>query len=257
MMKKSTGKGFIYFRYIFPIAAAILLIALMFVPCYRFITADTGVNQAISHSTLMGNAWDQVRGYLFGGGEKQIATLDFSRAVLTAIIVLTVLFTVGFASTVYAAVSAFRFFSGGCRDGKSRALFITLVPNRAVLCIYHALMLPMLSFALLMPWFYDSFMNYHVQLAYAPFDMLYVAIAIYAATVIVIVVSARYERLEGMDLFFKHREKEEDNSKTEDESLPTDSYSVMDRMAREEQAERIRELLMKRDKENTTKEEDE
>ncbi len=255
-MKKTTGKGFIYFRYIFPIAAVAMIIILTFIPCYRFITADTGVNDAISHSTLMENSWEQVREYLFGGGQKEIPTRDFSAAVLTAIITLSLLFAVGTASTLYAAISAFRFFAGGCRDSKSRALFITLVPNRAVLCIYHALMLPMLCFAMLMPYFYDSFLNYYVQLSYAPFDMLYIAIAIYAITVVIIAVSARYERLEGMDLFFKHRESEEKTPVPEDEPLPTDAYSVMDRRAREEQAERIRTLLLKQDAENTTKEED-
>lgn len=245
-MKNSTRRGFIYFRYLFPLAAAVIMIILMLIPCYRYITADTGINEAVSLWELIGNSWNTVREYLFGSGEKADVTLDFARTLLAVIITLALLFIVGFASAVYAAVSAFRYFHDGCRESRTRTLFITLVPNRIVLCVYHALMLPIFLLPVLMPLLYKGILAYHVELNVAPFDMIWVAVALYVAVVCVIAVSANFEMLEQKNIFVKRRaftdDAEEDDAV---ESVSDDPYDEMSREEKEEQTERIMRLLGK------------
>lgn len=259
-MKKSTRTAFIYFRYIFPIIAMTAMVCVMFVPAYRFVTADTGVNKAISLWTLLGNSWDQVRDYLFGGGTQEAVVADFSWTVLAVIILFALLFIVGAVSAVYAAVSAFRYFADGCRESRARALFITLVPNRIVLCVYHALTLPVFLFPIILPSFYDGILNYHVELSYASFDMAIIASLLYAASVVIIAVSSGYEKAAERNLFirrkpFEDQEYDEEEEQYEEQKKSHDPYEEMAEKARQEQAERIIRLL-NRQTENDTKEED-
>ena len=155
-MKKSEGLGIVYFRYIFPLVAIIIMIILMFVPCYRFVPANTHTNASISLAELMGNAWNIVRSHLFSGDAKQNeATVDFSKYVLTLIIVLVSLFILGVVSVVYAAFRGFSCLLGR-KDHRARALFITLIPNRIALLVYHALLLPIFLFPTILPAIYGG-----------------------------------------------------------------------------------------------------
>ena len=246
-MKKNTRKGFIYFRYILPIFTAILTLVLMSVPCYRFVTADTGLNKAISCLELMSNSWDTVRDYLFGNGEQVQVTADFAGTVFGLIILSVLLFAIGLASAVYAAVTAFGFFKSGCKESRARILFVTLVPNRVVLVLYYALMLPLLFFPRIMPALYDGILRYHVELICQSFDILIVDGIIFALTVAVIFISARYESLCEMNVFirYKSQESDEEDDTVSDGELDDseDAYAAMDRKTREEQNERILRLL--------------
>ena len=243
-MNKSTRRGFIYFRYILPIITPIISLVLMLVPCYRYATANEGLRQPISAWTLIGNAWDTVREYLFGNAEKMQVTSDFAGTVLGMIMLFAVLFVIGFGFSVYTAVTAFRFFSDGCSESRARILFITLVPNRAVLCIYSALTLPLLFIPRIMPLLYNSILNYHTELICQPFDMIIVHLVIFAITVATVFVSAAFERREGINLFARYKEEDvEDEPDEVEEQDEEDAYTAVDRRAREEQNERILRLL--------------
>lgn len=243
-MNKSTRRGFIYFRYILPIITPIISLVLMLVPCYRYATANEGLRQPISAWTLIGNAWDTVREYLFGSAEKMQVTSDFAGTVLGMIMLFAVLFAIGFGFSVYTAVTAFRFFSDGCSESRAKILFITLVPNRAVLCIYSALTLPLLFIPRIMPLLYNSILNYHTELICQPFDMIIVHLVIFAITVATVFVSAAFERREGINLFARYKEEDiEDEPDEAEEQDEEDAYTAVDRRAREEQNERILRLL--------------
>lgn len=259
-MKASTRTGFIYFRYIFPIIANLAMIGVMFVPAYRYVTADTGINKAISLWTLVGNSWAQVREYLFGGGKQEIAVVDFSWTVLMTIIVFSILFVLGAFSAIYAAICAFRYFANDCRESHERAVFITLVPNRIVLCIYHALVLPLFFFPLLMPSIYDAILHYHVEISYPLFDMAIVAVALYVMVVVIVAISAGFESDTHRDIFVKRKpftktEDEEDTEEPTEQRQTRDLYEAMAEKSRQEQTERILRLLNKQT-DNDTKEED-
>lgn len=246
-MKKNTRKGFIYFRYILPILTPVIMLLLMHVPCYRFVTADAGLHQKISAWGLISNSWDTVRDYLFGNGEQVQVTADFAGTVFGLIILLTLLFCIGAGMAVYTAVAAFGYFKNGCKESRSRILFITLVPNRVILCVYYSLILPFIFFPRMLPALYNSILNYYIELICEPFDIIIVSAILFVATVAVIFVSARFEKLAQMNLFFKHKKQTEEDEETveEEDTDETDAYTAMDRRAREEQNERILRLLNK------------
>lgn len=223
------------------------MLILTFVPCYRFVTADGGIKQAISANELLSNSWDTVRSYLFGGQEQVQVTADFAGTLFGMIIVFCLLFAIGVASAVYAAVVAFRFFAAGGAESKRRILFITIFPNRIALSICYALTLPLMFLPKIMPWLYKSILNYQVSLICQPFDVAWIDLALLIAVVAVIFISAKYETLREMNVFVRYRVEEEEEQYEEQFSTneEDDVFSEMDRKTREEQNERILRLLNK------------
>lgn len=241
---RSNKRIFIYFRYIFPIAAAVTMIALMFVPSYCFTTADTGLNDAVSLWELLGNSWNTAREYLFGSGEKLDVTLSFAKILIAVIVVLVTLFVMGVAFAVYEGVCAFRYFASGKRDSKGNIVFITLVPNRIMLCVYNALALPLFLLPRIMPLLYQNVLAYYVEVTAAPFDMIFIALTMYAVSCIAVAVSSGYERAESMDIFEKRAEYEDSEDEEQAEEIESDDpYERMSQKEKAEQTERILRLL--------------
>ncbi len=247
-MKNDTKSRLVYLRYILPVASVCAIVALMFIPCYSYITADAGINEAISLWELLGNSWNTAREYLFGSGEKLAVTTSFARTLLVLIGALLLLFVIGFVSTVYTAVTAFRYFSNGCRDSKATTLFITLVPNRAVLCIYHATVLPLLLLPRIMPLLYKNILSYYVELNTAPFDIVIIAAAVYAINVAVIAACSRLEVSVQMNIFKKRSVSDDciiSDEETETDIMTDEPYERMSQAEKREQTERIMRLLEK------------
>lgn len=263
-MKKSSRRGFIYFRYLLPIAAALIMLLLMLVPCYSYITADEGIKEAVSLGELITNSWNTSREYLFSGGEKYEATLAFSRALLIITAGFIFLFAVGLAAALYSAACVFGYIRGGGRESKSRLVFVTVFPNRIVLCAAYALTLPVFLLPRIMPLLYKSFLAYHVELIASPFDIMLVAAALYAACVAVSAVSANLECLEQVNIFARgHADFEENSADTEGDKAEADTsaetedrYELMSAKEKNEQLERILRMLDSYDADKEEKKED-
>ncbi len=245
-MKKATQKKIVYARYLLPVAVAAVLVILMLLPCYRF-KDENGLRTAVSLFGLMGNSWDTVREYMFGGGEVQAVTLDFARTVMATVIALCVSLAVGVAVCVYSLVAALGFFRDGLVS-KSRLMFVTLTVNRAVLCVLQGLMLPMFFLPSLLVYFYRSILAYEVTAVYTPFNLLYIAIFLYAAVVVLTAISKKWEMLCDMNIYTKKVSEAIGNISSEEpdeDDAPKDAYTMMSERAKAEQAERIRRLLNK------------
>ena len=246
-MKKSTQKGFIYFRYIMPIAVALIMLCLMLVPVYMYNTSGK-FGGAVSLGELLQNSWDTVRSYIFSASSKKdAATLEFSKVLFGIIIGAWVLFAAGIVARICAAVTALRMFYTGEQGTSGRALFLAFVPNRAVLCVLHALTLPIFFIPMLMPTLYAKLLGTAVLLKCSPFDMAFVALALYIAEVVVICVSAEYETTNKMNLFARAPKKQIQEQSCEDEeyAVADDGYAGYESRAKQEQLQRIMKLLDK------------
>ena len=226
----------------------LIMLLLMYVPCYQFVTADGGLHQKISAFELVSNSWNTVREYLFGNSEQLQVTADFAGAVLGIIIIFFLLFALGMATAIYTAVTAFRFFSDGCAESKNRILFITLIPNRVVMCIYYALILPLAFFPRILPSVYKTVLNYHVELICEPFDIVIITMVLFAATLALVFITAPMESLAEMNVFVRYKREETEDVEDdgyEEEFQNEDAYDTLDRRTREEQNEKILKLLNK------------
>lgn len=260
-MKKSRQRGIVYLRYIAPIAASLIMLIIMLIPVYSYTTAD-GRGAAVSLSELLRNSWDTVRVYIFGTtGDRDAATLHFSKVLLGIIIAAWTLFALGAISQICAAVTAIKQFLTGDVKSAGRAMFLAIVPNRVMLCVLHALTLPIFFIPALLPVLYSGILKTAVLLSCSPFDIAIIAVILYLCEVLFVAISAKYESAQGMNLFARARKESvqeyEDEEEEQQDDDGEDVYKKYESRAKQEQLDRIVELLSKKDKtENADNEED-
>ena len=157
--KSAFWRVLIYIRYLLPVIFAVALILMSFIPSLRYSTVE-GTNPEISPIELLDNSWYQVREYLFTKAEPEITQKNFSETVLVLIIVMSVLFAVGVLSTIAVAAYVFRYINDEkFRKSNTRIGFFTVVPNRIVVMLLQALMLPILFFSRIIILLYEMAVN--------------------------------------------------------------------------------------------------
>ena len=244
-------------RYLLPLFVALLTLITLFIPCFRYTTPQTGTNDVVSCAELLANSWSgtdgtpSVREVLFSGKAYAKATVSFSWAVLITILVSAALYVLAIVAAIWSAVGALRFFRAPTTQDESRILYITVFPNRVVTLLYEAMFLPLLLFPRLLALYYESIMNYTVLLRLTFAEPLMIGAVLYAGTVVCAILTRSTERKLGMDPFFRpappKEEKVEEAVSTEEEKPMTEAerrYEELNRKTKEEQAERIRRLLL-------------
>ena len=258
------GRRLVLLRYASPTVALLLTLISLFVPCLRYTTSDTGTGKVNSLVTQLGYTWDSVRQFLFGAGELSAVNEKFAQVVFALILVSVLLFLVGATATVWASVGALLHFRDGREEGTARALYVTLFPNRTVTLLWQALILPLLAFPRLLVLCYDRVLYYPVILNVTFPEPLLIGGILFLVTVVLSFVTFSRERESGMSPYREtRREKKKEQSDETNEarsffSAPAEEeLSEIERNTREEQAERIRALLTKREENGENHDNDE
>ena len=256
--KKTESREWLgYAPYLAPMAYLLLSVISLYIPCMRFTTPDEGTGSVVSAAGLLNNAWLQVREFLFGGGELSSINELFSWIVLGTILACVILFLVGAAAIIWSSVGALRYLADKRADGAKRALYVTLFPNRIAVGIWHALILPLLAFPRILVLYYERVLYYSVILNLTFIEPIVIGAVLYLLTVALCFAARKRELASGISPYrVKRKSAVEDERDDEAEEstlfaakrgLDSEAVSEVERRAREEQAERIRELLSRRD----------
>lgn len=259
MKRKKKNRGalaFIYFRCIFPVLSVIATVCIMFVESYKylFMQNSKGVYSVMSLWKLVESTWNTSRSSLFGTEEIAADSLVFSQTTFWLLIAFVVLFAFGAAAAVYSSIAMIKYLYDGHNRSYFTRLFVTLVPNRVVLCLYQLPMIFIFSLPSLWIFFSKRFFDYYVELYFEPFDMFWVAVGIFVLGAAVVGVSAYFEKNEGLDVFalkasrepeIKRTEATDELEEKEEITEPEDAYERMLQAEKEEQRDRILRLLMK------------
>ncbi len=251
------NRGLLIARTVFPMAALLLMTVSLCIPCLRFTTADTGTGAVISVASLVKNGWNQARNFLFGGGDLSEVNEIFSWAVLILVAVCVLTYLIAAVLTVWSSVGAIRYALEPKESGTERALYLTLFPNRIVTCAWQGLVLPLLAFPRLLMLCYDKILYYPVILNLTFPEPLLIGGALYLISLILCILSKRGEIATGISPYrvkrmpFSREETAEERGNTSRFSTASDTdgiHSDIERSSRDEQAERIRQLLNRQDK---------
>ncbi len=252
-ISNNTKLAFIYVRYLLPIALCILLIGVMLIPSLSYTTMGE-----ISLAELVENSWNQARQYLFSKSDSEAMSENFYKTVIVLIPILIVMFAIGIASVIATAVGALMYInSHEFRRSNGRIWFITIVPNRIVMCMLHALVLPLLFYSRIIILLYGKLLGVNVSLKTSFPEAWIFGILFIAVIIAMSIISCEFEKDMGIDLFKKtatpavkiidnyEEPKTVANFFTESERV---QYEQRQR-AKQEQEELIRRLLNKNDKE--------
>ncbi len=255
-MKDQTKKKLIYIRYILPPILIFLLAVIAFIPAYRY--AESGAaREPISLAALIANSFDYGRTVLFATANPTVGETAFSKILLTLAIVFICLYLVALVVAIWSCAVALKLFMSDDEEGaeRSRTLFITFFQNRIVLTAAEALVLPLMTFAYLMPAVYSHTLGLKVSLDLSAPDGLIFGVIFMVTTGILSAVTAHYERRFDADVFKKRRpfgvsDRQEDEREEYESLFDTSEDDEVSSELRKEQAERIRILLNKKDEEN-------
>lgn len=251
MKEEGRLRGWILLRYAMPLITAVLCLLLMALPVLQFTNNQTGADEPISAFTLMKNSWDQVRVYLYGTADQTNGNVIFSQTVLISLIAFWILFAIGLAVSVWALFAAVRYTEEGCEENLGRIWFVTLIPNRTVLCVLTSLVIPLTAFARILPVFYRRIVYVAVELRVYGIDPMIAALVLTAFTVILSAVTAQHEKRMGLDPFRRMKIKEdpveeEPEQETKEPRYMSESerrYYEAEQKTRKEQADRIAALF--------------
>ena len=226
----------------------VLTLVSMLIPSYRY-AIDGKLDKPLSPFKILSNGFDTARRVVFATTEQDAAELLFSQTVMAVIIVFWALFLVALAVSVYSAVVVLRHITSDDDEAreKSRTLFITLIPNRIVLCALQMLSVPLALFPYLLPYLYKSIWGQRIGMALIAPDALIAVLLTVVTTVTLCVVSSFCEKGLDVDVFRKRKAFEDV------ENADEENYDAPEIANTSEQNEMIRRILLggKNNEENT------
>ena len=244
-------RSFVYFRYVYPVISIFLIFLFLFIPCFSFVTSS-GENDAVSVAELTKNAWQWSVQCLFGSGIEQTAgNIYFSQTAMILVALFYLLFIVAAGTATYLTITAFMCINKKAGWEKNRVVFLTFFFGRSVTNILQGLSLIIFIFPRILPFLYLKLLSTYVEVRLSFIDPIIFALVVYLIGVVLSVISAKWERRLGMDIFSTPRVVDE---VLEEEAVETkaeeSAFDRMSREAREEQRERILKLLNKNDDKN-------
>ncbi len=229
--------------YLCPVVWAALTPLTLLIPSLQYNNNQTGTGEPLSALGLMSNAWQYGRECLFGSDVEQTAgNLQFSKTVMLLLVALWLLYLVGAAAALW-GLYAYLKFQGSDTDAHSgRLWFVTLIPNRGVLCLLCGLMLPLTLFHWLMVPLYRT-LYVSVSLRILGFDPLWVSGLLLVTCAILWAVTAPKERAGRYDIFRKPQEPTPELPEEESEPEPEEETPAYESEARRRRAAEIARLL--------------
>lgn len=252
--KQAKAMALIRLRYLLPVLTLGVIILSALIPCLRFISVQAGSLGTESLLSWLFERWDTARANLLSGGSdvSSAAGLQFVKREFTLLTVCWICFFAGAVMTVYMTVKVFDILREPRKFDNGRAVFLTLVPNRTLFCLYQLLLFPLLflpRFWLLMA---QKQLLYNITLHLSFAEPWMLAVGLYLLQVALSIISAREEYGVERNPFLAKLPEPSRREEAPSESA-TPAVSEADRADR---AEQIRRLLADDvdDQDNSTEE---
>ena len=218
--KKSNATWVIHLRHIFPAVSDLLLAVLALIPSFRFIiSAKPQPKQSVF--ALIKNSWQGSREYLFSASAKTTPEGEaMYRAIFTVLILLILLFLLGAAINVFSMVVSYRDMTSREKNKNLKNADLSFIPNRIVLSIFRVLVIPIFFLPDIVARYYRTRLFQAVDVKYTLIHPAIIAAILFVITVLITVISKKYEAAYKRDVFFKKsKDITPDTERTEDEPL--------------------------------------
>jgi hypothetical protein len=162
---------------------------------------------------------------------------------MSACVILLLLFAIGvFATALYMITGLTHVFSSD-KNSKLRRLFVTVVPNKAVILALTLLCAAPAFFPTILVSLIDRILMVYAKAHYLVGSPLIYCALLWCATAAVFIITQKHDTAE-LNIFAKRKKKEICEEEAEDDEV-TDNSALyrMTKLSKEEQAENIRNLL--------------
>ncbi len=244
MRKNNKHYPLIYARYIFPLVANLLIVIFFYFRNIRFIL-DTDIRQRMSLADLIENTWVNSRMYLFSANAEQTGEgVVFYRAVFAMLIVCIVLFIIGVAMNIFAAIAAGSYYIRG--EQKLKNIYISIVPNRFVMLVFSLFLLPITFFPEILVYLYRHLLVYNVKVEYTGVSAGILSVIVMVVLIVITILSRKREILQNRNIFIYNLEKtdkKKKDSELDDQAEATSEKHYSIRQPKADDAEKLKDLL--------------
>lgn len=240
--------------YILPFSFSAVLTLIFSLPLIYFTNYSGEITARTSIFARMFENFSAAREALLDTSAEDAVYLSFSSLTMSLFVVLSLLYLIGlFASLIY-MITGLRHIYSSDKNSQMRRLFVTVVPNKAVMLALALLSAAPALFPTLLVALIDRVLMVYAKAHYTFGHPLIYCAALWCITVAFFMLTKKYNSDE-LNVFARQKRKElpkdETDSESEDEKdEAASSVYRMTRLSKEEQAENIRKLLNKNKDDN-------
>lgn len=231
-------------QYILPFSFSAILTVIFSLPCI-FFTDHSG--ETTAHTSVFARLFENfsaARIALLDPSVEDAAYLNFSSLTMSACVILLLLFVIGVLAALLYMITGLAHIFSSDKNSKLRRLFITVVPNKAVMLALALLCIAPAFFPMILVSLIDRILLVYAKAHYVAGDPLIYCAILWCITVVIFIVTKKHETAE-LNIFAKQKKKESPEEEPEEENDVDDSSALyrMTKLSKEEQAENIRKLL--------------
>ena len=232
----------IHLRHIFPLISDILLVVLMLIPTFCFsISSKYQPKQSVFE--LIRNSWQGSREYLFSASAQTTPQGEaMYRAIFISLIALILLFIIGVLINLFSMIVSYRDMNDPAAAREIKNVYLAFIPNRIMLSLFRLFVIPIFFLPDIVARYYRIRL---FQSVYAKYPLLHPAIIaslLFVITVLLTVISKKYEISEKRDVFFKKSvQKPVEDTPEEADDAPQERVYRIDESS--DTSERIRRMV--------------
>lgn len=244
--QKKQGSWVIHLRHIFPAAADLLLLILMFVPSFRFsISSELQPKQSVFD--LISNAWKGSREYLFSASAQTTPQGEVMyRAIFIALIALILLFALGMAINIFSMIVSYKDMIAPEENKNLKNAYLAFIPNRIVLCMFRLLVIPIHFLPDIVARYYRTKLFQAVSVKYILLHPAIIAAILFVITAVIVLIARKHEISENRDIFFKRNAQTSYDDASDQEDAPHERVYRIDES--DNTAEKLRRMFEDKDK---------
>ena len=193
----------IHLRHIFPAVSDILLLILMLIPTFCFsISSKYQPKQSVFE--LIKNSWQGSREYLFSATAQTTPQGEaMYRAIFIFLIAFTLLFIIGVLINLFSMIVSYKDMNDPAAAREIKNVYLAFIPNRIMLSLFRLFVIPIFLLPDIVARYYRVRLFQSVYVKYPLLHPAIIAALLFAVTVIITVISKKYEISEKRDVFFK------------------------------------------------------
>ncbi|MBQ8345758.1 MAG: hypothetical protein IJY42_05795 [Clostridia bacterium] len=243
LRRAASRRGWIRMRYCLPAVTLLVTLLFGFFPCHSFFSAQAGYTDSLSLWAWLGERLETSRGNLANtdGTILSAEAIRFVQVEFALLIGLILCFLLGAVACVYLSLKALEIMRSPREYDGGRILFMTLVPNRIVFCLWQLLLFPLLLFPHIWVWLAGQMLPYELRISLSFAEPWMITAVLFVVQCVLSILCAKWERVGDCDVFCRHRvdpsEEESEFHGTEEPSEETEDA------LRQFKAEQIRRLL--------------
>ena len=201
--RKNQSEWVIHLRHIFPAVSDILLLILMLIPTFSF-SISSKVQPKQSVFDLISNSWRGSREYLFSASAQTTPQGEaMYRAIFTVLIVLILVFVLGVVINVFSMIVSYRDVIAPEENKNLKNAYLAFIPNRILLLTFRLLVIPIFFLPDIVARYYRTRLYQAVYVKYALIHPAIMAALLFVITVVITIISKKYEISAKKDVFFK------------------------------------------------------